>query len=272
MNGHLNSELYERLLTGRLSVAEERRLFTHLGQDCEECENFMAELDAEQLGMLMEILERTSDPEDLSPAAREQVLAGRPERFFGMSLRLLPAAGIAMLAVIGIGLALVHFAASDEGETTRIKGADTLAGAPAIGLTVGRLRADVKNAAGIERIASGGKVVSSERLVFRIDTTGPCYLYLACQTESSLEMLSPASGRAPIHHPGGAYSPETAGHPAAFSLKDHAGKLRFVALCAIKPLEIPQDVLRISAGSPGPAGVVSFDVVTVTVSKEVELP
>jgi hypothetical protein len=272
MKQHLNRELLERLLAGRLSVAEERELFSHLVEDCEECENFMAALDDEQTGLLIEIIERANEAADLPPAAREQVLAGRPGRFLGIPLRLVPVAGIAMLAVIGFSLALVHFSMPDGGETTRIKGTEEQVKAPAVELTLGRLRTDANNATNIERIASGVKVSQGERLAFRIDTSGPCYLYLACLDSGAIEMLSPDSGRAPVHHPGGAYTPKFAGRAAAFSLKGHAGKLSFISACAVRPLQRPEDILRRAAKSLGPAEMVSFDVVDLTVTEEADEP
>ncbi len=271
MNRHLNHKLYERLLSGRLSKKQEGRLLAHLRQDCDECENFMAGLDAEQVLVLMDIVERTS-----SPRVPEKMrdLPSRSKSIFRTNSIMQPALGFVILALIVLSVVLVRQSPVEESNTSRLKGTGTLSPAPSISLSVGRVLSKASGTAQIDRVGKNASVSPDQRLIFSMDIEGCCYPYLAFIYGSSVEILYPVHGPESLCHDAGTFVPEIDGRPAAMSLEGYDGKIRFVAACTDKPLSNPrEDLMLVVSGTGLSKGrFESIDTVDVFVSSKAGEP
>jgi len=239
MTGHLDDKRLTALLDGTLGTEQERELAEHLRQDCRECDDFLASLDEDTERRLLAILARVEAAPDLSPAAQEMVLERRKARFFGLPPLLVPVAGLALLLLVGLAVVLGHALVTDEGSRERIKGTEV---APAVELTFGRVET-TSGSNQVVRVASGDELSTADRLVFELRTAGPCFLYLVRVDAQGVHVLLPAAGQAPLHHAGGDYVPSADGRPLGISLAGLSGAQRFVAVCAMEPLALP-DGLR----------------------------
>ncbi len=241
MSVHLDKQSLESLLDGGMSLAQERRLSRHLQEDCPQCQDFLESMPEEKEAELMRILIRTQEsgsalpvmPAELLPTKRFRIFSGRPW--------LVPAFSLAVLVLCGWAVSLAFMTWSQEQTTFRSKGS-VMIERPTVELTVGRLHKTADGQSEIERLANGAALAGDSQLVFKLEVGGPCYLYLLRMAEHRFELLVPADGQSPLHHPGGTFLPELAGQPASFALKGLAGNQHFVALCAPAPLSVPADL------------------------------
>lgn len=269
MTVHLDEERLQSLLDGRLKPEQEAALARHLAEgECPTCEEFLSGLGESVETKLFQILARSTQARDLPVEANQRILETVSSKRPAIPrMVLIPAAGFAFVALLA--LAVVLWFSAGEGAGTRIKGDEP--GVVGVELSLGIVEAGKDGAVEVRRVASGSAVSLESRVVFRVTTDAPCYLYLVRVGPDGLEVLLPDYFDEPLRHQGGSYTPTAGGNPAAYPLEGNAGAQHFVAVCPRNPLAELKD-LQPLADHLWKAGervdVVSYDVVTLQVSGE----
>jgi len=266
---HLDADVLRALLAGDLSPEQERRLARHLAtDDCPRCDAFLEGMDAGHEQELLRVIERVELASDLPGGARRQVLERAAPRPLFAHRWLVPVAGLVLLVVAGTGAILALLQDEAGGPARRLKGEPASVG---VELGLGLVESDATGARRVERIGSGAVVGQGSVLVFRIDTQGPCYLYLVeLGPVGAPGLLLPADPDRPLRHEGGVYTPSGGDAPTGVRVRGPEGRRWFAAVCAPRPLALPGDLEslaeRLRAGAGPAQDVVSCDVVDVQVT------
>lgn len=266
---HLDAGVLQALLGGDLSPERERRLARHLAtDDCARCDAFLEGMEAGHEQQLLRVLERVELASDLPGGARRQVLERAATRPLFARRWLVPVTGLALLVLAGTAASLALLRDETSSPARRVKGDPAAVG---VELGLGLVETDAGGAKRIVRIGPGAVVAPGSMLVFRVDTRGPCYLYLVeLGPAGAPALLLPDDPARPLRHAGGVYTPSGGKEPAGVRIRGPEGRRWFAAVCAPRPLALPGDLGRLAerlrAGAGPAQDVVSCDVVDVQVT------
>jgi hypothetical protein len=247
MKLHVNSEIIEKLLTGKLTAEEEVSWYNHLTkEDCLVCDAFLESLDPEVEQALFKLVGKAESAQDM-PAHDQKALLDQVSSKRRIKFRyvLVPAVGLAAMAA---ALLLVFIWAdwmssespqNNQVEVIRHKGETKTA--VFMDLMLGQV--DHKK---IRRLTEGQTIIAEGQVVFRLDTLAKGFLYLVrLGDENDIQVILPKDLAKPIEHSGGTYSPLIEGKPAGISLAKLSGRQSFVAFCAAKPISSSVELQKI---------------------------
>lgn len=239
---HLTPDAWSRLRAGTLAPDERLELLAHLGDDCEQCDTFVAGVEEPVLDGAVDAalasLSRAPAPGEDRLAAIERKVkrAVLPRRRARWGLALVP------IAAAALAVWFVPRSGEEELSGQRLKGEAT----PSLTAV-----ASVVPGAALEPLTARDRWPWTAELFFTYTLTDDAFVYLArVGVDGQVEAFYPPKGMLAEREAAGTRPLTLRGTVQAYALSGLSGRQRFVLLAAPEPLEGEALEAALKAGGP----------------------
>lgn len=252
----LNRDLWRKFAQGNLSGEERRRLIEHLGGECDDCDDFILELDPQELNsaLCIKVGEKKAGENEAGELddwirKRFDAYLSEQDEVYGNVMAQSRRRGILpplrsnwmpAFAAAAIVLLVAVVAFQNNWITLGWKGikGEKLS-APSIILQVAVLKHKDQR---LKRGMQGEICEENDILFFRYELKNPGYVYIIRVNGSSSEIIYPPDPSNPEVQQEGVYGFREGGDAAGFHLSGLKGRQTFFAVAASRPINLKKEI------------------------------